>query len=74
MKERSSCSEVFCGKSVLRNFAKFLRTLFFQIIPLVVASERVNADETAPLCSVAVGKETLAVKHNEFIFLINTTK
>ena len=39
IKERSSCSEVFCKKGVLRNFAKYLRT------PLVTASERVNADE-----------------------------
>ena len=39
IKERSSCSEVFCKKGVLRNFAKYLRT------PLVAASERVNADE-----------------------------
>ena len=28
IKERSSCSEVFCRKGVLRNFAKFLRTTF----------------------------------------------
>ena len=30
IKERSSCSEVFCKKDVLRNFAKFLRTPFFK--------------------------------------------
>ena len=30
VKERSSCSEVFCKTSVLRNFAKFLRTPFFK--------------------------------------------
>ena len=47
-KERSSCSEVFYKKSALRNFAKFLRTPFFQRIPLVAASERVNADEAVP--------------------------
>ena len=39
IKERSSCSEVFCKKGFLRNFAKYLRT------PLVTASERINADE-----------------------------
>ena len=30
IKERRSCSEVFCKKGVLRNFAKFLRTPFFK--------------------------------------------
>ena len=35
---------------------------FFQRIPLVAASERVNVDEAAPLCSVAVGKESISGK------------
>ena len=30
IKERSSCSEVFCKKGVLANSAKFLRTPFFK--------------------------------------------
>ena len=30
IKERSSCSEVFCKRDVLRNFAKFLRAPFFK--------------------------------------------
>ena len=47
VKERSSCSKVFCKKGVLR-------------IPLMVASERVNANEAAPQCSVAVGKENIS--------------
>ena len=58
---------MFCKKGVLRNFEKFLRTSF-QRIPLVAASERVNADEAAAtspplspaLCSVAVGKEDIS--------------
>ena len=50
---------MFYKKSALRNFAKFLRTPFFQRIPLVAASERVNAEEAAQLCSVAVGKENI---------------
>ena len=29
-KEKSSSSEVFCKKGVLRNFAEFLRTPFFK--------------------------------------------
>ena len=49
IKERSSCSEVFCKKSVLRNFCKIFKNTFFQRIPLVAASKRVNADE-ATLC------------------------
>ena len=44
IKERSSCLEMFCKTGVLRNFAKILRTR----IPLVAASERVNADEAPP--------------------------
>ena len=60
IKERSSCSEVFYEKVVLRNFARFLRTAFFKELPLVAASERVNADEAAPVCSVAVGKENIS--------------
>ena len=55
-KERSSCSEVFCEKGVLRNF----KNPFFQRIPLVASSERVNADETASVCSVAVAKENIS--------------
>ena len=39
IKERSSCSEVLCKKGV---------NTFFQRIPLVAASERVNADKAAP--------------------------
>ena len=62
IKERSSCSEVFFKKGVLRSFAKFLRTLFFQRIPLVAASERLNADEAAPCVSVDVGKENICGK------------
>ena len=54
MKERSSYSEVFCKKGVLRNFTNVLRT------PLVAAFERVNADEAAPLCSVAAGKKNIS--------------
>ena len=57
MKERTSCSEVFCKKDVLRNFAKFLKDTFFQIIPLVAASERVSPDKASLQCSVAVEKE-----------------
>ena len=30
IKERGRCSEVFCKKGVLRNFAIFLRTPFFK--------------------------------------------
>ena len=30
IKERSSCSEVFCKKGVLRNFAEFLRIPLFK--------------------------------------------
>ena len=36
IKEKSSCSEVFCKKGVLSKFCK-----------MVAASERVNADEAA---------------------------
>ena len=36
------------------------KNTFFQRIPLVAASERVNADEAAPMCSVAVGKENIS--------------
>ena len=50
--------EFFGG--VLRNFAKFLTTLFFQRILLVAASERVNADEAAHLRSVAVRKKDIS--------------
>ena len=39
LKERSSCSEVFCKKDALSFFINFQKQ------PLVVASERVNADE-----------------------------
>ena len=45
IKGRSSCLGVFCKNGVLRIFAKFLRTPFFQRMPLVAASERVNAEE-----------------------------
>ena len=38
-------------------FCKIFKNTLFQGIPLVAASERVNADEIAHLCSVAVGKE-----------------
>ena len=52
IKERGSCSEVFCKKDVLRNFAKIFKNTFFQRISLVSASERVNADEATPVfCS-----------------------
>ena len=37
----------------------FKNTLF-QRIPLLAACERVNADEAAPMCSVAVGKENIS--------------
>ena len=49
---------MFYKKGALRNFAKFLRTPFFQRIPLVAASERVNADEGCPpvFCSCWKGK------------------
>ena len=33
IKERGSCSEVFCEKGVLINFAKFLRKAFFKEYP-----------------------------------------
>ena len=46
---------MFCKKGVLRSFAKFLRIPFF-----LAASERVNADEAVPLCSVAFGKENIS--------------
>ena len=59
---RSSCSEVFFKKGVLKSFAKFLRTPFFQSIPLVAASERLNEDEAAPCVSVDVGKENICGK------------
>ena len=36
------------------------KNTFFQRIPLVAASERVNADETDAMCSVAVGKENIS--------------
>ena len=36
------------------------KNTFFQRIPLVAASERVNADEAAPMYSVAVGKENIS--------------
>ena len=62
IKERSSCSGVFCKNGVLRNFSKFLRTPFFKELPLVAASQRVNADKAAPLCSVAVGMENISDK------------
>ena len=39
---------------------------------LAAASERVNAEEAAHLCSVAVGKEN--VSGEALFFLINTTK
>ena len=39
---------MFCSKGV------------FQRIPLVAASERVNAGEAAPLLSVAAGKEDIS--------------
>ena len=48
IKERSSCPGMFCSKGV------------FQRIPLVAASERVNAGEAAPLLSVAAGKEDIS--------------
>ena len=48
IKERSSCFEMFC------------KNTFFQRIPLVATSESVNADQTAPMCSVAVGKENIS--------------
>ena len=51
---------MFCKKGVLRNFAKLLRTTFFQRIPPVTASERVNAHEAGPLCSVTAGKENIS--------------
>ena len=50
---------MFCKKDLLRNFAKFLRTPSFKEYLMMAASERVNADEAAPLCSVAVGKQNI---------------
>ena len=41
---------------------KTFKNAFFQRIPQVAASERLNADEAAPLCSVAVGKENIRGK------------
>ena len=41
---------------ILQNF----KITLFERIPLMAASEEVNADETAPLCSVAVGKENIS--------------
>ena len=43
---------------------------FFQRIPLVAASERENADEAAPLYSVAVGKENISGEA-QWIYLSN---
>ena len=40
----------------------------------MAASKRVNAGEAAPCVLQLLEKKTLMVKHNEFIFLINTTK
>ena len=36
------------------------KNTFFQTIPLVAASERVNANEADPLFSAAVGKENIS--------------
>ena len=41
---------------ILQSFKEHL----FQRIPLVAASEKVNADEAAPLCSAAVIKENIS--------------
>ena len=60
IKERSSCSEMFCKKVVLRSFYKIFKNTFFQRIPQVAAFERVNADEAAFLRSVAVGTENIS--------------
>ena len=60
IKERSSCLEVFCKKVVLRNFCKIFKNTFFQRIPLVAASESVNAYEAAFLCHVAVEMENIS--------------
>ena len=51
---------MFCKNGVLRNFANIFNNNFFQRIPLVAASKRVNADEAAPRCSGAVGKENIS--------------
>ena len=59
IKERTSCSDVFCKKGVLINFGKLLKTPFFEKY-VVAASQRVNADEAGPLCSEAVRKENIS--------------
>ena len=51
---------MFCKTGVFRNFAKNFKNTFFQRIPLVATSERVNANKAAPLCSVAGGKENIS--------------
>ena len=61
-----------------KKFYKLFKKVFFQEITLMVACERVYADEVPPpptsLCSVAARKENINImKHNEFIFVINTT-
>ena len=60
IKERSSCLEVCSVKKVFFEIWKIFKNTFFQRIPLVAASKRVNAEEAAPLCSVAVGMENIS--------------
>ena len=47
-------------KRVFLEIWKIFKNTFFQRIPLVAASKRVNAEEAAPLCSVAVGMENIS--------------
>ena len=60
IKERCSCSKVFCKEGVLGNFAKLLRTPFFKEYLWWLLLKKVNADEATLQCSVAVGEENVS--------------
>ena len=47
-------------KKVFSEILQKFKNTFFQRIPLVAASESVNADEADPLSSVAVEKEYIS--------------
>ena len=59
IKERSSCSEVFCKNGALRNFAKFLRTPFFKEY-LWWLHLKEEMQTKLPPCVLAVGKENMS--------------
>ena len=63
-------------KKVLLEILQKFKNTFFQRIPLVAASERVNADEADPLSSAAVAKEYISSEAwwKKDKFLINMTK